>query len=177
MVIDPVSGKEKTIEHRRLVVVGGGNKNLGYIKLVNLSELENPANQTPKLYQYKSQIISDSFSDAVSLPQGYPRRVKVMGNYAFVSITNSGLVVVDLEQMQSQSNRFNFNALIRYHQEDLINDAVVYRGLLKNPDIEDDAGKEEIIAALLVNYHGLKLLALNRVENEDPTEPNKFKNT
>ncbi|NIO63441.1 MAG: hypothetical protein GTN53_06240, partial [Candidatus Aminicenantes bacterium] len=175
VVIDPDDGKEKIIEHRFLVVVGGGNKNLGYIKLVNLTELENPANLTPELYQYKSQIISDSHSDAISLPQGYPRRVKVFGKYAFVSITNSGLVVVDLEQMQSKSNRYNLNAIIRYHPEDLINDAAVYRGLLKNPDIEDDPGKEEIIAVLLVNYHGLKLLALNRSETEDPGEPDKYK--
>ncbi len=142
----------------KLVVVGGGSNSLGFIKILNISDLQN-------ISQEKTQIISDNYSDSVSLPEGSPRHVRVMDHYAFINVYGAGLAVVDIRQMTQISNR---NCLIRYHYESYINDVAVY----KTPD-PGDPEKEFTIAVILVDYYGLKLLEINRSESENPdtTDP------
>ena len=83
-------------------------------------------------------------------------------------VYGAGLVVVDLENLTPQSDMHNFNAIIRYHRDNLISDAEVYKHVFKDPDNPEAPGEERILAVVLVNYYGIRILDLNRKENEDP---------
>ncbi|MFC2146848.1 hypothetical protein ACFLRT_05745, partial [Acidobacteriota bacterium] len=148
----------------QLIVVGGGSSCLGFIKVLDITNLNN-------IVQLKSQIISDNLTDSVKLPQGHPRYVQVLGQYAFVTIRNAGLAVVDIEGMDIHSNRYNLNAVIRYHHEGFIVDAAAYQRLIKDPNNPEDPGKQQVLAVVLVNSYGIKILDMNRQANEDPTAP------
>jgi RHS repeat-associated protein len=148
----------------QLIAVGGGSTSLGFIKVLDISDLNN-------IVQIKSQIISDNLTDSVKLPLGHPRHVRVLGQYAFVTIPVAGLAVVDIEGMTTHSNRYNLNAVIRYHHEDSISDAVPYQRLIKDPTNPEDPGKQQVLAVVLVNNYGIRILDMNRQDNEDPIDP------
>jgi len=148
----------------QLIAVGGGSTCLGFIKVLDISDPKN-------MVQLKSQVISDNLTDSTNLPQGHPRYVQVLGQYAFVTIRNAGLAVVDIEGMTAQSNRANLNAVIRYHHEGFIVDAAAYQRLIKDPGNPQDPGKQQVLAVVLVNDYGIKILDMNRRDNEDPTAP------
>ncbi|MHC4397532.1 MAG: Ig-like domain-containing protein, partial [Planctomycetota bacterium] len=148
----------------QLIVVGGGSASLGFIKVLDISNLSN-------IVQLKSQIISDNLTGSVKLPQGHPRYVQVLGQYAFVTVRGAGLAVVDIEGMTAQSNQYNLNAIIRYHHEDFISESAAYQRLIKDPNNPQDPGKQQVLAVVLVNNYGIKILDMNRQANEDPNSP------
>ena len=148
----------------QLVVVGGGSTCLGFIKVLDISDVKN-------IVQVKSQIISDNITDAVKLPQGHPRHVRIMGQYAFVTVISAGLAVVDIEGMTAQSNRYNLNAVLRFHDEGFISDAAPYLRYIQDPANPEGPPKQQVLAVMLVNNFGIKILDMNRQANEDPNEP------
>jgi RHS repeat-associated protein len=132
-----------------LVAVGGGELNNGVVKIIDISDIENPL-------QLKSQIITDSMtSDYSTLPSGYPYHVQVLDNYAFVTVLGTGLVVVDLEKMTPTSPQ-NKEAILLWHEQELLIETGVYQ------DIDPQTQQSRIIAVLLVDNFGLKLLDVTR---------------
>jgi hypothetical protein len=82
--------------------------------------------------------------------------VRVLGRYAFITITGVGLAVVDIEGMDIHSNRADLDAIIRYHHEYFITDAAPYRRLVKDPSNPEDPGTPQVLAVVLVNNYGIK---------------------
>ena len=126
----------------KLVVVGGGDTCKGFIKILDISDVNN-------IHQVATQIISDYMDRDSGLENGRPRNVSLIGDFAFVAIHGSGLMVVDLSQMDNYSNNY---CRVGYYKESDIDDVRVYKR--KKPETEED----QIIAVLLVNYYGIKIL-------------------
>lgn len=75
------------------VVVGGGNLGYGFLRIYSLADYTNPI-----------KIASDTISDATAdlMPQlgsGYPYRIRIVGNKAYVTTVGIGLQVIDLDDM------------------------------------------------------------------------------
>jgi len=126
----------------KLVVVGGGDTCKGFIKILDISDVNH-------IHQVGTQIISDFMNRDTGLENGRPRNVSLLGDYAFVAIHSSGLMVVDLSLMDNHSNNY---CRVGYYKESDIDDVKVYKR--KKPGTEED----QIIAVLLVNYYGIKIL-------------------
>ncbi|MEW6365908.1 MAG: Ig-like domain-containing protein, partial [Acidobacteriota bacterium] len=129
------------------VIVGGGTAHPGYIKVFNIDNL-------PNLVEVSSQMISYSISGgnpgfgagaAIHVPTGKPSRVKVAGDYAFVAIYGAGLLIVDLTQMDAQTDRYR-DCAVGWYKEDWISEL----------EILTDGPATRVL--LLVDYFGVKML-------------------
>ena len=98
----------------------------------------------------------ESDPDGSSLPAGYPRRVRVQGDYAFVAVYGAGLTIVDLTKMTSGSNTVS---IIGRFAEEWTNDVEVFEDKVTNPD---NTVTSSIRALLLVDYYGLKMLNVTK---------------
>ncbi|MBI2841046.1 MAG: Ig-like domain-containing protein, partial [Acidobacteria bacterium] len=127
-----------------LVVVGGGARYDGYIKILDITDPRVPT-------QAKSQVISYPLGSGapgypgMPLDEGKPQRLRVAGSYAFVAIHGAGMMIVDLERM-SASTDLTPECLVGWYPEEWISELEV---------IKDGATTRVL---LLVDYLGLKML-------------------
>ncbi|TFG44122.1 MAG: hypothetical protein E4H48_00965, partial [Syntrophobacterales bacterium] len=130
-----------------VLMAGGGSQTLGYLKWIDISDPANP-------FQVKSQIISSRVGGDLEngLAAGYPRRVKVAGDTAFVAVYGSGLMIVDLKKMTAGSNT---TCIIGRFAEDWANDVEVFVDKITN---SDGTVSQVVRAMILIDYFGLKLL-------------------
>jgi RHS repeat-associated protein len=127
-----------------VLMAGGGSQTYGYLKWIDISDPGHP-------FQVRSQIISSMVGDpdGSNLPAGYPRRVRVLGDYAFVAVHGAGLTIVDLAKMTSGSNTVS---IIGRFAEEWTNDVEVFK----------DTVTSTVHALLLVDYYGLKMLDVTK---------------
>ncbi|MBU4405659.1 MAG: Ig-like domain-containing protein [Candidatus Aminicenantes bacterium] len=130
-----------------VLMAGGGSQTMGYLKWIDISDPRQP-------FQVKSQIISGMVGAETEngLAEGYPRRVKVAGDYAFVAVYGSGLMIVDLKKMTAGSNT---TCLVGRFAEEWTNDVEVFVDKTAN---SDGTVSQVVRAMILIDYFGLKLL-------------------
>ncbi len=127
--------------NKRLVVVGGETMQHGFISIADIS---NPSSPT----EIKTVKISDGPGTIVGeLLNGTPVKVKVVDNYAFIAISDAGLLAINLADFTSEpvySEAFNA-AWLDLFKEDRALDVALYQNKDNN-----------LTAVLLVERWGIK---------------------
>jgi len=93
----------------RLIVVGGGKPGGGYIKIIDISDPVNPVQVGTQRITERVGYASSYYDvgltpPATTLPEGYPRRVRTLSNYAFVGTIAAGFEIIDVDKIEEQTS-------------------------------------------------------------------------
>ncbi|MBI2837242.1 MAG: Ig-like domain-containing protein [Acidobacteria bacterium] len=127
-----------------LVLVGGGARYDGYIKILDITDPRTPTQVKSQVISYPIGAESPGYPN-MPLDQGKPQRLRVAGRYAFVAIHGAGMMIVDLEQMSASTDLYR-ECLVGWYPEEWISELEVIK----------DGGTTRVL--LLVDYLGLKML-------------------
>lgn len=136
----------------KLIIVGGGAIDPGFLRIIDISNPSNPVETKYLGISYRIGSDPEVFKD---LPIGYPRKVKVLGNYAFVSVygLTGALEVIDLLKAEGGEGR---KSIIGMFRGEGIDEIEVFS------DREPGTGADVTRAVLLMDYYGLKILNLSQ---------------
>jgi RHS repeat-associated protein len=136
---------------QKLIVVGAGVNFNGFLRILDLSV--SPTKPAMDTYMY----ISRSPYSSYRIPEGVPRSVFILDDYAFVPIYGAGLQLVDLAKLYSGADETLYR-LGLFEEPNAADVKAYYRGVAKTDEGGNIITEIHLTAVLASHFKGIRIV-------------------